>query len=106
MCSSDLDVTPTGARPTPEQAKRDADKAARAAGGETHVKTAEETGQVDATDSGGTPPTGLPVDYNVHTVDELKELVSQREGIDPSGLKLKADYVAALELDDESKATS
>lgn len=103
---SGKDVTPSGARPSPGQVKRDADKAAKAAGSDTHVKTADETGQVDATDSGGTPPTGVPVDYNEHTVDELKDLVAQREGIDPAGLKLKADYVAALELDDEGKATS
>lgn len=101
------DTTPSAATPSRDQVKRDADKAAKAAGDETHSKTGDETGQVDAAETPGTtPPTGVPVDYNAHTVDELKELVSKREGIDPAGLKLKADYVAALELDDESKATS
>lgn len=104
---SGKDTTPTAATPGLDQVKRDADKAAKAAGEETHAKTTEEAGQVDAAETPGTtPPTGVPVDYNAHTVDELKELVGKREGIDPAGLKLKADYVAALELDDESKATS
>lgn len=101
--NSGKDVTPTSAAPQSiEQAKREADKAAQDAGDETHVKTPEETPQVDATDAPGTtPPTGVPVDYNQHTVDELKELVRDR-GIDATGLNLKADYVAALEKADEA----
>jgi hypothetical protein len=43
-------------------------------------------------------------DYNAATIDELKDLIAARGEIDTSGLSLKADFVAALELDDEQAA--
>jgi hypothetical protein len=49
------------------------------------------------------PKTGDPVDYNKLLVPELQELIKARE-IDASDLHLKADLVAALELDDTEKA--
>ncbi len=82
------DVTPTNATPDPEKARRDADAAAKAANSETHARTADEIGQVDATEAGGTPPTGVPIDYNAKTIDQLKEILEPR-GVDFSKFSLK-----------------
>lgn len=94
------DVTPTTATRDPEKVKRDADAAATRVNGETHVRTDKETGQVDVTDAGGTPPTGEPVDYNAKTIDELKVILKAR-GVDYSKFSLKGEYVEAAETSAE-----
>lgn len=95
------DITPNEATPDPDKAKRDADAAAKAANSETHARTAAETGQVDATEAGGTPPTGVPIDYNEKTIDQLKEILEPR-GVDFSKFSLKGEYVEAAEKSDPS----
>lgn len=58
----------------------------------------------DITPTNATPAPPEKRDYNELTVEELKAIVVERDGIDASELKLKADYVAALELFDEQQA--
>lgn len=101
--SDGKDITPTDATPDPDKAKRDADAAAKAANGEDHARGEKETGQVDATDAGGTPPTGLPVDYNAKTIDELKVILTERD-VDFSKFSLKGEYVEAAEQSDKAQA--
>ncbi|MEZ3156861.1 hypothetical protein AB1K56_08000 [Microbacterium sp. BWR-S6Y] len=93
------DVTPDEASPDPDKVKRDADAAAKAAAGETHARGADETGQVDATEAGGTPPTGVPVDYNALTIEDLKGILTLRD-VDFSKFSLKGEYVEAAEQSD------
>lgn len=95
------DVTPTNATPDPDKARRAADAAATAANSETHARTGNETGQVDETDANGTPPTGVPVDYNEKTIDQLKEILEPR-GVDFSKFSLKGEYVEAAEQSDQA----
>jgi len=97
------DVTPTNATPDPEQARRAADEAAKKANKSTHARGADEIGQVAATDAGGVPPTGVPVDYNEKTIDELKEILETR-GVDFSKFSLKAEYVDAAEQSDTAQS--
>lgn len=65
------------------------------------VEAEEAQAATDAQESAGESK----VDYEVYTVDELKELSDQR-GLDPEGSGsngnvLKEDYIAALEADDQ-----
>ncbi len=69
------------------------------ANSETHARSDNETGQVDATEAGGSPPTGVPIDYNAKTIDELKVILEQR-GVDFSKFSLKGEYVEAAEQSD------
>jgi hypothetical protein len=103
--SKGSDITPAGATPADPDA---AQRAAKKAGKETHQKAAAETPAVTPVvavpgdQEPITPPTGV-VDYNTLTIPELEKIAAERvPAVDLTGLSLKGDIVAALELADEA----